>query len=137
MVKGLDVKGLDVTELSRKMEKYIADYFPDYTPNTDKPLFLEGHLFWLEEIISFLPDYHYQYFTDNSRFIGMSGYLAIDYIWDKASDSFVMLLMDEHSEYAYLLFLREMNKLGVGRTIIIKDFLTQEHSKGVGSGVSP
>ncbi|MCL1882139.1 MAG: hypothetical protein FWF81_00070 [Defluviitaleaceae bacterium] len=123
MDKGLDVKGLDVYELSRKMEKFVTAHFNDYKLGADESMFMEGHLFYYEEVQKMFPSKHQHLFTGDCKFLGMSGYITVNHAGDKADERIIMLLMDEQSERAYLLCLEETDEQGNENTVIIEDFL--------------
>jgi len=123
MGKGLCVKGLDTTEISRKMEVYLAGYFKDFNIGPEQPMFIESILLHYDEVKAMIPAEHHHLFTDNCKFNGLSGYVTIGCSGDEAVERVVMLLMDEHCTSAYLLYLQEASDTG-SDNIIIKDFVS-------------
>ena len=120
MEKGLDVRGMDATEISRKMEKYVADYFKGYSLGEGESMFMEGHLFRLEEISDMLPKKYLTLFNDGAEFITMSGFINVG----EANERVISVVMDEQSNYVYLLLMHETDENGEEKGIVIKDFLS-------------
>ena len=121
---GLCVTGLDSVGISQKMERYVIDYFPAFKLDTGQSMFMEGHVFYLEEIDSVVPDKYHHLFTDESKFICMSGFIAVSHAQDQSDERTIMLIMDDRSERVYLLlYLQEVDDTGEERIFMIKDFL--------------
>jgi len=122
-ITGLDVKGLDTTEISRKLEVFVADYFKGYSLGAGQSMFQEGFMLEFGELMDTIPLQHHHLFNDDTEFVCMSGFITVGYVDGKADERIISLIMDEHSEYAYLLcLLQEVD--GEGETVIIKDFLS-------------
>jgi len=122
-IKGLCVEGMEITEISKKLVPYISEYVNGFALKEDDPLFLEGHIFSLEEISGMLPKYYLEYFTDESNFICFSGFIIVTNSQDKEEQQIISLVMDESSERAFLLCVHEENEDEGEKAIIIKDFL--------------
>jgi len=122
-VKGLCVRGLDVYEISQKLEKYVSDYFAGFKLGADESLFHEGHLFWFEEIEGMFPKKHLKFFSDKDKFLCMSGFIAIRNTLDEEEQHVISLIMNEHGERAFLLCVEKADEDGEEKTAIIKDFL--------------
>ena len=119
MDKGLCVKGLDIIEIGRVMETYVAEYVAGYRLGLGQSMFAESHMLYFNEVKAIIPGKYHNLFTDESKFIGASGYAMDNHVQGKADEYVVMLLMDEHSERAFLLCLQETDN----SISIIKDFL--------------
>jgi len=122
-IQGLEVKGLDTTAISRKLEVYVANHFQGYKLGAGESMFMEGYMFEFNEIKDIVPAKHHHLFTDESKFNGMSGYITVGYVGGKADERTISVLMDEHSTHAYLLCLHEPNEKGEENIIIIGDFI--------------
>jgi len=122
-IQGLEVKGLDVVDISQKLAIYVAEYFNGYKLGEGESMFMEGHMFEFDEIKDIVPSKHHHLFTDESRFNGMSGYIIVGCVDGKKDERVISLLMDEDSEYAYLLCLHETKEKEDDTIILIKDFL--------------
>jgi len=125
-IQGLEVKGLDVVEISQILEKYVADYFNGYELSTGRSMFMEDYVLHFDEVNELIPAKHHHHFTDDSKFTCMSGYIIIDYVAGKVDERVAMLLMDEHSTYVYMLCVQEVDEKGVEKTVIIKDFMDSQ-----------
>ena len=123
MEKGLCVKGLDTTEISRKMEVYLADYSKGFNLVSGQSMFIESIMLHNDEVKTMIPSEYHHLFTDNCKFNGLSGYVTIGCSGGEVVEGIVMLLMDEHCTSAYLLYLQEATEAGNDNTII-KDFLS-------------
>ena len=121
-IQGLEVKGLDSTEISQKLEKYVADYFKGYKLGTGQSMFMEGYELEFCEINDWIPAEYHNHFTNDDKFTCMSGYIVIDYKDGKADERVISIVMDEHSEYIYLLCLQDADEKGEENIIIIGDF---------------
>jgi hypothetical protein len=119
----MNVKELDVYEISRKLERYIADYFNGYRLGANESMLQEGYLLYFEEIESMLPKKYLKLFADKDKFLCMSGFIALDKSHGETEQHVISLLMDEQGERAFLLCLEKTNEDGEEKTIIIKDFL--------------
>ena len=122
-IKGLCVKDLDATEISQKLEIYVAKHCQGYKLGACQNMFMEGHMFYFDEVKDVIPAKHHHLFTNESKFNGMSGYVIVGYVGGKADERTISVLMDEHSTYAYLLCLHEPNEKGEEEIIIIGDFI--------------
>ena len=121
---GLCVTGLDSVEISQKMERYVIDCFPAFKLDTGQSMFMEGHIFYLEEIDSVIPDKYRHLFTDESKFICMSGFITVGHAQDQSDERTIMLIMNDSGKRAYLLLcLQEVDGTGEERIFMIKDFL--------------
>jgi len=122
-IYGLEVKGLDSTEISQKLEMYVAECFNGYKLDAGQSMFQEGYTLHFDEVADIIPSEHHHLFTNESKFNGMSGYITTEYVGGGVAERTVMLLMDGDSENVYLLYLQETNQEGEERTTLIKDFL--------------
>ena len=122
--KGLCVKGLDVYEISKKLEPYVSDYFSGFKIGTNESLLQEGFLFTYDEVNDMIPAKHHHLFTDDCKLLGMSGYITLSNTAGKPDERILMVLFDEDSEYLYLVCLQEENEQGDEQSIIIADFIT-------------
>ena len=122
-ITGLCVKDLDATQISKKLEIYVAKHCQGYKLGTCQNMFMEVYMFYFDEVKDIIPTKHHHLFTDESKFNGMSGYVTIGSVGDEADERIISVLMDEHSAYAYLLCLHEPNEEGEENIIIIGDFI--------------
>jgi len=123
-IKGLEVKGLDSTGISQKLEIYVSNYFEGYSLGAGQSMFMEGHMFYFDEVSGIIPAEHHHLFTDESKFNGMSGYVIVGHVEGKADERIISVLMDEQNDYVYLLCLQETGEQGEVQPTIIKDFLS-------------
>jgi len=121
-IKGLRIKGLDTVDVSLKLEKYVAEYFTGYALGIGQSMFMEAYFFHFSEVKEMIPVNHHHLFTENDRLIGMSGYISLN---DNLDERVIMMLTDEHGEYAYLLYLQSEDENGNTESVIIKDFLAE------------
>ena len=119
MDKGLDVKGLDATDISRKIENYVVEHFKGFKVDTSESFFMEGHRFSHEEISGLIPDKYAHLFSDEDTFMGLDGFV----IFDNKDPCSIALLLDENQERAYLLCVDEPDEQGNENMIVIGDFL--------------
>ena len=122
-VTGLCVKDLDATEISKKLEIYVAKHCQGYKLGTCQNMFMEGYMLYFDEIKDIIPTKHHHLFTDESKFNGMSGYVTVGYVDGKKDERTISILMDKDSEYAYFLCLHETKEKEDDTIILIKDFL--------------
>lgn len=122
-VLGLEVKDLNTTEISQKLEIYVANHFQGYKLGEGESMFMEGYMFEFDEIKGVIPSKHHHLFTNESRFNGMSGYVTVGYVDGKKDERVISILMDEDSAYAYLLCIHEENEEEDDTITLIKDFL--------------
>ena len=120
--KGLRIKGLDMVDISLKLEKYVAEYFNSYVLGIGQSMFNEAYYFQFNEVKEMIPVNHHHLFTDKDRLIGMSGYISLN---DNLDGRVIMMLTDEYGEYAYLLYLQSEDENGNTKSVIIKDFLAE------------
>jgi hypothetical protein len=119
--KGLNIKRLDANEISRKMEKHIADYFTGFQLCKNQSIFSEGFILHRAEVLGIIPVKHHPLFSDHDKFLGLSGYVTVTCDDGSTADHVVMLLLDEHHEYAYLLCTQNTDEDETPRNVIIKD----------------
>jgi len=122
--RGLYIAGLDANGISSKLETYIADYIKGYKLGTGQSILVEGHIFYFSEVKHMVRTKHHHLFTDDEKFLGMSGYIATGNKHGEANQLIVMVLLDELSKYAYSLCVQDADEDGAERIIIIKDFLS-------------
>jgi hypothetical protein len=118
----MNIKGLDLTEISRRLEKHITDYFTGYTLAAGQCLFAESYLFYFDEVKHIIPGKYHNLFKDTDKFNGASGFIKPNAMSSKSDECVVMLLTDEFYEKAYLLCLQETDEAGKERIIILQDF---------------
>lgn len=121
--KGLSVDGMDTMEISRILEPFIVEYFSGFKPESEESLFVEGHVFWLEEIDGIVPEHYLELFTGEDKFVCLSGFACTTNTHGKKEQRVISLVMDEHSKRAFLLCAHEDTNDGGEETYIIKDFL--------------
>ena len=119
-IQGLEVKGLDSTEISQKLEIYVAEYFNGYKLGEGESMFMEGYVLEFGEVNDWIPTEYHNHFKDDDKFNCMSGYIVVDNKDGKTDERIISIVMDEHSEYVYLLCLQESED----STTIVKDFLS-------------
>ena len=120
----LCVAGLDSAEISQKLEPYVAGHFPGYKLGTGQSMFMEGHVFCLEELDSVIPDKYHHFFNAETKFNCMSGYITVGHTQGKPDERTVMAVMDSESQRVYFFCLEEEGEGGELQTTLIKDFLS-------------
>ena len=116
----MDVVGLDTSEISQKLEKYVVDYFQGFKLGKNQSMFAEGHTFDFTEVLHLIPEPHHHAFTDDSKFLGMCGDITVSNPQGQPTEHTLMLLLNEESSQAYVLATQQPD---MGETVIIKDFL--------------
>jgi hypothetical protein len=123
MVRGLCVKGLDSSEISKRLERYVSDYFNGFALNKGTTMFSEGFILDRPEVLGIIPVKHHPRFSDTCKFLGLSGYITATCSDGSTTDHVIMLLLDEKHEHAFFLCTHEADEDGTPQTVIIKDFL--------------
>jgi len=118
MDKGLDVRGLDATDISRRMEKYVSAHFKGFKLSGGNSLFQENYVLDFTEVKAMIPQEYHHLFKDTDLFNGASGFMEHD-----SQTYIIMLLSDENHATAYLLTMQWTDKTGKENTVIIGDFL--------------
>ena len=113
----MDIKGLDMTQISRKLAVFVESYFEGFTLPSGDSLFAESYLLHFEEVKDGIPEQYHCRFTDADRFNGAAGFIEVD-----GTEHCIMLLSDERYDTAYILSKQESDGNGNERTVIIKDF---------------
>ena len=117
---GLDIRGLDMTEISHQMERYVADYFKGFSLPVGASLFQESYLLDYDECVDMIPTQHRQHFRETDKFNGASGFLEGIGTFDDSTPILMLLTNDDNSK-ALFLFVREPAKQ---HDILLADFLT-------------
>ena len=124
----VNIKGLDLGEVSSQLQGYVTEYFKDQTntPRLDECLFTESYLFDFEEIQHLLPTEYHKFFKPTDKFNGASGYLEFDSESepDGTCEYILSLLSNEDYSKALFLLLQEIdNTTNEEKVVILKDFL--------------
>jgi hypothetical protein len=114
----MDIKGLDMTQISQKLAIYVESYFDGFRLPERDSLFQESYRLHFDEVKDSIPRQHHHLFGDDNWFNGASGFIEVG-----TQEHLVMLLADENYETVFTLCLQEADEEGDERTIIIKDFL--------------
>ena len=117
MEHGLDVRGFTLTEISRKLEKYVADYFIGHELPENESYFAENYLFHFSEVKHLVDSKYHHLFNDDSKFNGASGIFEFD-----ATERVLMLLASEDYSKIFFLFVQESDG-NAQRDILIADFM--------------
>ena len=119
MEHGLDVKGLTLTEISRKLENYVSDYFKGHELSANENYFAENYLFHFSEIQHLVNEKYHHLFNDDEIFNGASGIIEFD-----ATERVLMLLANEDFSKIYFLFAKEPDgDCNAQRDIVLADFM--------------
>lgn len=128
----MDINGLNICEISRTMESYIAQYFTGYVLISDMDgMFSEVVRLAFEEIEALIPVTHKQSYNINDWFNGAAGSIELCDINSGAKESYTaMLLMDDAQTQALYLYVMKAGELECDENIIlVKDFVCD--SKGI------
>ena len=115
----MDIKGLDLVQISQKLAIYVSEYFTGFTLAEGESLFAESYLFYFEEVKDSIPAQYNHLFNDESKFNGAAGFIEVN---DK--EHCIMMLTDEDYNHVYLLSKQDSDADGNESTVIIKDFMT-------------
>ena len=119
----MEIKGLKICEISKKLEFYVTDYFNGCKLDYDEHMFQEGHLLYLEEISEMLPANYLQMFSADDKFLCYNGFVIIEKARGELYPHVVCAVLDEQSERVLLLCVDETQEDGSERIVTIKDFL--------------
>ena len=119
MEHGLDVKGLTLTEISRKLEKYVANYFKGHELPTNENYFAESYLFHFEELKHLVNEKYHHLFKDDDKLNGASGIFDFD-----STERILMMLATEDYSKILFLFVQEPDDVSnAQRDIVLADFM--------------
>lgn len=123
----IDIKGLNLVQVSNSLEEYIAEYFKYCKlSKSNRGKFEESYTLYFEEIKHLIPEEYHKLFKNGDKFNGASGYLKFKLKSKEImnNDYIIMLLSDEDNTKAYILCLQEINSTtNEERIIILKNFL--------------
>ena len=115
----MDIKGLDLVQISQKLAIYVSEYFKGFTLADGESLFAESYLFHFDEVKDNIPAQYHHLFNDDSKFNGAAGFIEVG-----DTEHCIMMLTDEDYNRVYLLSKQDADVDGNEKTVIIKDFLT-------------
>ena len=123
-IKGLNIKGMDMTQIGRIMESYIKDCFADCTLRVaDNGLFSEVARLAHDEINHLLIQSDEQkLFNGDEWFNGASGLVDLNSSDGSLEECTAMLILDEQQEQALYLYVSRWymaNEI----TTLVKDFV--------------
>ena len=123
---GLDIQGLDLTQISRKMEEYLANYFDKCVVIADgNGIFAEVIRLAYDEVEHLIiqPE-GVQLFNDGDWFNGASGFFELSSLEDGSKEELTaMLVLDEPQTRALFLYVSKWDATtGNDINILIQDF---------------
>ena len=111
-IKGLDVQGLDILQISKKMEVHLTEHFTGHTLiNDTNGIFQESYRLAHEEIDHLLiqPE-GVQLYNGDEWFCGASGIVELTNISNGEKETYtVMLVLDEPQSKALYLYVSKWN----------------------------
>ena len=122
----MDITGLNIMQIQKKIYPYVAHYFKRCKVSSFKEWAFDSFIFDFEEIIHLIPSKHHHRFKDGARFSGASGFLELDSTTAEYQDKkyILMLISDENNKTAYFLYVQELsNNYDKQRDILIKNFM--------------
>jgi hypothetical protein len=114
----MDIEGLDIVQISRKMTEYVKARFDDFALSESDSLFQENYLLDFDEVKGSIPTQYHKLFGNNDKFNCASGFVDVG-----TQSHILMLLADESYKKAYLLIMQMTDREDVEEIILIKDFL--------------
>ena len=111
-ITGLDVQGLNITQISRKMEEYLANYFDMCAVVADGAgMFAEVIRLGYDEIEHLLVQPEgIQMFNGDEWFMGASGFFETSNIDNQSKEEYtVMLVLNEQQSQALYLYISKWN----------------------------
>lgn len=118
----MDIKGLDLTEISCRLEKYVTCHFKDFILLEGQCLFAESYLFYFDEVKHLIPDKYHHRFKD-TKFNGASGLLEGGSMSDESEFILMMLTDEEYSKALFLLIQEENDLSDKERVTMLADLL--------------
>jgi len=102
----MDIKGLDMSQISKMIEVYLNEYFNGCVVAIDtNGIFSEVIRLAFDEIDHLIPVDQMQHFQGIEWFNGASGFVEVSNTDDSTKESHtVMLLLDEHQTKALYLY---------------------------------
>jgi len=122
----MDIKGLDMLQISKIMELYLNEYFTERVVISDtNGIFSEVIRLAFDEIDHLISVEQMQSFQRDEWFNGASGFVKVSNNNDNTTESYtVMLLMDEHQTKALCLYVSKCNATTCEyMDILVKDFM--------------
>ena len=120
------IRDMCLTEISRKIEPYLLNYFKGCAlVDFEDGYLAEGCLLGYNEIKHLLPSGYYRKFDVNEMFYGVSGCLEFNYLSKKfeGSEYTVLLISNKNNTTALFLFVQaEDASTGEQNDILLKDF---------------
>jgi len=111
----MNIKGLNISQIGKKMEPYLVKYFEGYKIQDTGEIFMEVIRLAYDEIEHLLihPDDN-QLFVNDEWFAGASGYIILSNPNNNSSNSskeiyMVSLIMDEEQTQALFLYVTKWN----------------------------
>ena len=125
-ITGLDVQGLDMFQISARMEIFLTEHFKDYTVASDENgIFVEVYRLAYGEISHLLlqPEGK-QLFNGNEWLNGASGCVELNRIDSNEKEAYTaMLVLDEAQENALFLYVSKWDATTQNEVnILIKNF---------------
>jgi len=130
----MNIAGLNISQIGKKMEPYLAEYFEGYTIHEVNGIFSEVILFAYDEISHLLihPDDN-QLFVDDDWFTGASGYIVISSPKDSPKNYkeiyVVSLIMNDSQTQALFLYVTKwIDTIQSNRDELVKNFTQQKEA---------
>ena len=122
----MDIKNLNILQISEKIYPYVSDYFKGCTLSDFKEWSFESYIFDLSELTHLIPEQYHHRFKDTDEFNGASAFLDFEAVPEEYENKkyLLMLIADKNNAICYFLYIQELDgDYDKQRDILIADFM--------------